>query len=406
MKSPLLRNRDFLRLWAGQGISQFGSIISREAVPFAAALTLGASPLQMGILSGAGAAVLVVGLFAGAWVDRVHRRPVLIGADLARFVLLASIPFAAAIHRLTLLQLYIVQAAAAIFTLLFDSAHQAYVPDLLTSDQLVDANSKLALTQSLAEVSGPGITGVLVQWITAPRAILLDALSYIVSAISLASIGFREPRFQPVPQRRIASEIAEGLRFSWGNPILRSLLTFAAVGAFFLGFYGSLYILYTVRELRLSTAVIGVIISAGGAANFVGALSAERLVKRFGLGRALTGSALTIGIATLLPPFASGSIRTAAAVLILAQLFDAAWPVLNVCETSLRQMIAPENLRGRVNSAIHLMFRGCLPLGSLAGGALAEIVGIRATLFLSGTGFLLSSIWLFFSPIRRWDYGR
>src|SRR5215471_2023268 len=312
MKSPLWRNSDFLKLWTGQAVSQFGSIISRDGIPFAAALTLGASPLQMGLLSGAGGVVLLFGLFVGAWVDRARRRPVLIGADIARFVVLGSIPLAAAFHRLSMFQLYIVEATAAGFTLLFDAAHQAYVPELVSPDLLVDANAKLALTQSVAEVSVSGITGVLVQLITAPLAVLLDAVSYLVSAISLGSIRFRETRPLPSVERRLTSEIAEGLLFSWTNPTLRTLLAFAATGAFFLGFYGSLYVLYAIRELGLRPGTIGVVISLGGAANVMGALFAKRLVQRVGLGRALTASALVIGVATLLPPFAGGSAWRAA----------------------------------------------------------------------------------------------
>jgi len=338
-------------------------MITREGLPFAAVLTLGALPLQMGILSGVGAAVLVFGFFAGAWADRVHRRPLLIAADAGRFVLLGSVPLAAALHRLTMVPLYVVEAAAAVLTVLFDAGYQAYLPALVGPESVVEANEKMALTQSIAEVSGPGITGLLVQLITASIAILVDAFSYLCSAISLVLIRRPEPLIPKHPDRRISDEIVEGIRFSWHTPALRSLLAFASTGAFCMGFYSSLYLVFATRELHLSPALLGAVISVGGAANLIGALSAERLVKRLGVRRALTASSVILGIGALLPPLAKGPVVTSAALLMLAQIFDVAWPILNVCETTLRQTIAPDRLRGRVNTAMHLMFRGVLPLG-------------------------------------------
>jgi predicted MFS family arabinose efflux permease len=397
----LTRDSEFLKLWSGQAISKIGSTITSVGLPLTAALVLGASPMQMGILAGSnGAGVLVFGLFAGAWADRLRRRPILIAADLARAALLATIPVAAAWHRLNMAHLYAVATLAGILTVLFDVSYQAYVPTLVNRAELVEANSKLALTESIADVTGPGLTGLLVQLITAPMAILLDAFSFVCSAVSVWLIRRPEPQPEPSLAPHIGREIAEGLRASWRNPLLRALLQRAGGGAFFGGFYGSLYFLFAVRELHISAILLGAILSVGGASNVFGALLAERLLHRLGLGRMLIGAAWMIGLAMLLVPLAHGPVALCTAFLVAAQLGDMAWPIYNINETSLRQAIVPHHLLGRVSSAGHLLFWGALPLGGLAGGAIAQTIGIRQTMLIGALGYLLSTLWLTFSPIR------
>jgi predicted MFS family arabinose efflux permease len=401
LPGALTRDRDFLKLWSGQAISKIGSTITSVGLPLTAAFVLRASPLQMGILAGAGGAgVLVFGLFAGAWADRLRRRPILIASDLARAALLSTIPLAASLHRLNMAHLYAVATLSGILTVFFDVSYQAYVPSLVNRRDLVEANSKLALTESIADVSGPGLTGLLVQLITAPMAILLDALSFLCSAVSVWLI--RRPEAPPLPSAvpHIGREIAEGLSASWRNPLLRALLQRAAGGAFFGGFFGGLYFLFAVRELHMTALLLGIVISVGGASNLLGALLAERLLHRLGLGRTLIGAQWMIGLAMLLVPLAHGPVALAAAFLIAAQLGDMAWPIYNINATSLRQAVTPDRLLGRVNSAGHLLFWGALPLGSLAGGAIAQTIGIRQTMLIATLGYLLSNLWFTFSPIR------
>ncbi len=298
-------DRDFLKLWTGQAVSQFGSRITREGLPLTAVLVLGASPRQMGILSGAGAAaILLFGLFAGAWADRIRRRPILIATDLGRGLLLATIPLAAILHQLSMGQLYCIAALTGIMTVSFDVSYQAYLPHLVDESQLVEGNSRMALTESLAEVAGPGITGLLVQWITAPLAILFDALSFFASALSIATISRREPPPSPALASHIGQEISAGLRFAWNQPLLKALLRRSATGAFFLGFISSLYIVFAIRVLGLNAALLGAVISIGGISSLCGALVAARLSRRFGAGRTLIASALVSGIAVLLMPLA------------------------------------------------------------------------------------------------------
>lgn len=397
----LWRESDFLKLWAGQAVSQVGSWITLVGLPLTAALLLKASPLQMGIMSGTGAAaILLFGLFAGAWADRLRRRPILIWADLGRAAVLGTVPLAAAFGRLTMRHLYVVVAASAALSVFFDVSYQAYLPSLVDAENILEGNSKMTLSESIAGVVGPGLTGVLVQAMTAPLAILFDAISFVCSAISVWLIRKPEPRPKPRAAPHMGREIMEGLRASWHDQVLRTLLLRSGTSAIFVGFGGSLYILFAVRELRLNAVLLGTVIAVGGCSSVFGALTAERLVRRLGFGRTLIGAALLIGVAGLLPPLAHGPVAVCAAMLAVAQLGDMAWSFYSINELTLRQAIAPSHLLGRVNSAAHLMFRGVLPVGALLGGALAERIGLRATMFVSAGGCLLSTLWLIFSPIR------
>jgi MFS family permease len=400
-RNGLWRERDFLKLWGGQAISHMGSSITDIGLPLTAVVMLQASPRQMGLLSAASAAVILAfGLFAGALADRVRRRPILIFTDLGRAAVLGTVPLAAALHRLNMGHLYLVAAATSLLTVLFEVSYQAYVPSLVDRQNIVECNGKLALASSAADVAGPSLTGVLVDWITAPKAILFDAISFIISAISIALIRKTEPQPLPSAQPNLGREIKDGLRASWNQPILRALLQRTATGSFFLGFGSALYVIFAIKELGLSATLLGTIISVGGATSLAGGLVAPRLVERFGFGPTLIGAALVTGITMLVPTLSRGPVAVCAAILGAAQLFDMAWPIYNINELSLRQAVTPSHLLGRVNAAMHLLFRGILPVGAFAGGMIADRIGIRITLFLGATGYLLSTVWLLFSPIR------
>jgi Na+/melibiose symporter-like transporter len=394
----LWRDREFVKLWTGQGVSQVGSRITRTALPFVAVIVLGATPWQMGLLSGASAgASLAVGLFAGAWVDRLKRKPILIAADLARAAALSVVPLAAVGGRLSMPLLYLVAGVVAILTVLFDAAYPAYVPSIVEREQLVEVNAKLALSESLAEVSGPGLAGFLVQALTAPIAIAFDAASFLVSAVSLALVRKTEPA--PVrSETHILTEIAAGLREIPRNPYLRALALRSATAFFFGGFMGAMYPLFTVKVLGLSPAAIGLVVSVGGAMAIIGSAVTEKVVGRLGFGRAFLWTSIFVGCTTFLHPLAHGPMWMAVAFLVAGQFGDLGWPILTVSEMSLRQSVAPPQLLGRINSAMNLMFNGVLPIGSLAGGAIAEVVGVRGTMLIGAGGFLVSAVWLL--PIR------
>jgi predicted MFS family arabinose efflux permease len=397
----LWRHPDFLKLWLGLTISEIGSRITREGLPLTAVIALGATPLPMGILASlSGISTLVFGPIAGLWVDRHRRRPILIAADLGRAVVLASVPLATAFRVLHMRQLYIVVVLAGILTVFFDVAYQSYLPSLVERPRVLEGNSKLALSSSMAEIAGPGLTGVLVQLITAPMAILVDALSFLWSASMVWLIRKPEPIPAPQAEPHLWQELAAGLRTVAGHPVQRAISRHAATGGFFIGFFLSLYLLYAIRYLRISPAVLGVVIAAGGTANMLGVLLAGRLVRRFGVGSMLIGSILLIGVATLMVPLAHGSVLTATVFLVAAQLGDVGWPIYNINELTLRQAITSKDLLGRVNAVMQMLTRGVFPLGSFCGGALASVIGVRPTLTVGALGFLSSSLWLVFSPIR------
>jgi MFS family permease len=274
----LWTNPDFVKIWAGQTISHMGNGITGIALPLTAVLVLSATPAQMGILSAfSGASVLVFGILAGVWVDRLRRRPILIVADLGRAILLATIPLAALIGVLHLTQLFIVAALVGILTVFFNVANQSFLPSLVPQEQIVEANSKLAMSVSLAEIGGPALAGPLVQLIGAPLAILCDAVSFLVSTLSIGLIRMRE--LPPVPSKSRQSiwrESIDGLRMIREHELLRSLAISTILFEFFGNFIATLYVLYIVRELHLPPIIIGFLIATGGVSAFIGTLVAQR----------------------------------------------------------------------------------------------------------------------------------
>ena len=401
MGQALWRHRDFLKLWAGQSISEIGSRITRDGLPLAAVLLLGATPAQMGALSAAGsAAVLVAGPLAGVWVDRLRRRPVLIACDLLRAALLATIPLAALQQRLTLGHLFAAAALASLFTVFFDVAWQAYLPALVEREHVLEGNSKLGMTSATAEIIGPGLTGILVQTITAPIAILFDAISFAVSAASLALIRKPESRPEAAVHPHAVRELREGWEAVRANPYLRAFALRAAIcgtagGAF------SLYYLYAVRELGLTPALLGLCIALGGVGNLLGASFAQRIARRIGLGRTLIWSSALLGLLALFIPLARPPVAFATFCLMASQLFgDFAGVIFYVTELSFRQMVTPDRVLGRVNSVMQLAFRGTWLIGALASGVLAQRFGMRAAFLGAALGFLAGTIPLALSPVR------
>lgn len=403
-RPSLWHHPDFMKLWTGQTISEVGSRITREGLPLAAVLTLGATPTQMGWLAAVGSLpVLLIGLFAGAWVDRLHRRPILVLADLGRALLLLTIPLAAILGTLNIVQLYIVIALAGILSVFFDVAYGAYLPSLVGRDYIVEGNQKLALSGSTAEVLGPSLAGFLVQLITAPMAILLDALSFLISALSVGSIRKEEHlSLSPHARQHIGREIKEGLGVALGHPVLRALVGMEGTSAFFGNFFGTLYGLYAIRELGLGAAALGATITFGGLGDLAGAFLASRLPRRWRLGNILIGSLVFKSGASMLIPLAGGSPWTAMIMLMIAQLFgDGARTIYDIHAVSLRQTITPDHVLGRVNASLQFAIAGLGPMGALLGGILAETIGIRLTLTIAVLGGLFASAWLVLSPVRK-----
>jgi MFS family permease len=406
MQHPLTglwRNADFVKLWIGQTISNAGSGITSVALPLTAVLALSATPAQMGILNALdGVAVLLIGLLAGVWVDRLRRRPVLIATDLGRALLLGSIPLAAFLHVLRIEQLYIVGALTGILTTFFNVADESFLPELIPQQDLVEGNSKLGASDSLAEITGPAVAGPLVQVVGGPLAILFDAVSFLCSALCIGLIGKPEsPPLRSEQQQGFWPEITEGVRLIMGNPLLRALAGSASIFNFFGNFIGVLYILYIIRELGIAPIFVGFLIAMGGISALIGALVAQRVVQRLGLGPTIGVALFIYGVTGLLTPLAHGPVVLALSLLFLAQLGDASVSIYFIAEISLRQAIIPNHLLGRVNSSMQFLTRGLGPLGALLAGILGGVLGVRLTLLIGVLGVTASGLWLLFSPVRK-----
>jgi MFS family permease len=400
----LWRHPDFQKLWVGQTISQLGSVVSRTAVPLVALLVLGAGPTEMALLVvAASLAVLLVGLVAGAWVDRLRRRPILIWADVLRALLLFSIPIAHALNALRMEQLYVVIFGTACLAAVFDAAYPAYVPSLIGADRVVEGNSKLATSDSIAEIGGPSFAGTLVQIASAPFAILIDAISFIGSAISLLLIRTPEPPRPPRAATRIHLEILEGLRLVGQHRILLPMAARSVIAHVAGSFYGVLYTIYLVQELRLDAFLLGVVISAGGIGALVGSLFAARVIKRLGLGPALIWTAIGASAIGVLTPLAQGPVLIATAMVFIPQLVgDGLQTIETVAETSLIQGMVPDRVLGRVNATLETLSHGiAYPLGALAAAALAGVIGVRGGIAIGWAGMAISLLLLILSPLPR-----
>lgn len=393
----LWHNPDFVKLWTGQTISNFGSGITGVALPLTAVLVLSASAAQMGILGALdGLAVVIFGLLAGVWVDRVRRRPLLIASDLGRAFLLGSIPLAALFGVLSMPQLYVVAALAGILTVFFNVADESYLPSLIPQEQLVEANSKLGMSDSLAEMSGPALAGPLVQLLSAPLAIAFDALSFLASALGVGLI--RTPEAQPKPsieQQSAWRESIEGLRTLWQDSRLRALAISGGIFNFFGNFIGTLYILYIVRELHITALMVGFLVAAGGVSALAGTFIARRVIRRIGLGYSIGGMLTFYGLTGSLTVLASGPLWLAAAFLFAAQLIgDASVSIYFIAEVSLRQAIIPNELLGRINASMQLVTRGALPISAILAGVLGGIIGLRPTIAIGVLGVIAAGLWL------------
>ncbi len=403
--TSIWRERDFVRLWSAGTISIFGSLITRTALPFAAILALGAGPIEIAILRSLELiAGLFVGLFAGAWVDRLRRRPIMIAADLGRAVLLGSIPIAAYAGALRIEHLYVVSFLAAILSTFFNVADRSYLPPLIETERLVDANSALTASASVAEFSAFGISGFLIQLFSAPIAIAVDALSFLVSAVLLGTIRRPEPRRPAASEREpVLREIREGLRLVTGSPALRALAAAGASSHVLWGVFGSTYLLFASQVVGLSPAAIGVIVGMGGAGAFVGAVLAGRASRRFGVGRAMLVGMIGFTIGNAFIPLApSGALLIGGACLIAQQVIgDGAATVYEITQVTVTQSVVEDRLLGRVNGTIRF-FEDLFQLaGTIAGGLIAEVFGLRAATSVALIGGIVAVGFLWFSPIRR-----
>ncbi|WP_345002406.1 MFS transporter [Nonomuraea helvata] len=395
----LLRDRDFRLLFLADTASQAGSQILLLALPLVAVLALRASEVEVGVLAACQTlAFVVIGLPAGALVDRLRKRVVMVVADWARALALASVPVAWWLDVLSIYQLYAVAVVLGVFTVFFDVAYQSYLPRLVERERLVEGNSTLEIVRTVAQVGGPSAGGYLIQLLTAPFALVATVAGFAWSALCLGTIRRREAR-QEARRARLGTEIAEGVRFVLGHPLLRRIAGCTATANLFVSVSQPMILLLLARELGLDAGAIGLLMAAGGFGGIAGALANARIARRLGQGPAMwLGIAVPAPLAFVLPwmeadwrlgLFALYEFSTGAGVVLY-----------NVTQLSFRQAITPEPLLGRMNATMRFLVWGTLPLGGLIGGALGGAIGVRDTLMVAAIGSCLAFLWLITSPLR------
>ncbi|MDQ2690161.1 MAG: MFS transporter [Chloroflexota bacterium] len=394
---------DFRKLWAGQTISAVGFHVTVLAMQLTAAVTLDATPFEMGLLVAAQSVpALVVSPLAGAWTDRLPRRPILVATDLGRAALLLTIPLAWLGGWLSMEQLYVVGLGMGTLTTLFDVAVVAYLPSLVGRPRLLAANSAIQSSAAAVNIGAPGLAGVLVQWLTAPVAIAADAVSYVVSAASVVWIRRAEPT--PRAGRDVTglrAEIMEGFHYLLGSWILRRLAAAGATYAVSFGVRSALSVLYLIGPLGLEPVELGVVWGATGVGALLGATAAGPFSRRVGIGHALVTAHLIAPFAALTPAAGFLPAELVIPVLIVSHLGIGFWsPIYGVNETTLRQSLVDDRLLGRVGATSRLLFHGVTPVGALAGGALAAVIGLQAALFLSAAGAAAGVLWFLPARIR------
>jgi MFS family permease len=404
-RTGLLQHPSFLCLWAGQSISLLGSRVTMIALPLTAVYALHATAFEMGILTAAGPlAYLLVGLPAGAWVDRLPRRPVMIVADLGRAILLASIPIAASLGLLSLAQLSLVALLVGVLTVFFDVAYQSLLPSVVCTDQLLEANSKLQVSDSVTQVAGPGVGGGLVQLLGAPVAIAADAVSFVLSALSLALVQAREAAPSGQESRHLGREIQVGVATVLRTPSLRAIAGAGVTFNLFDNVLLAVYVLYMTGTLHFPSTLVGLIFGLGGMGGLVGATVAERATARFGHRRIMLGG---IGIAAtgeLTIAGARDPILAAVIILLVAEtMVELGGTLYAIDATSFCQATVPGSLQGRVTATMRVISWGVGSLGALAGGVLGEAIGVRPTVLIAGIGTLFSILWLFVGAAVDWQ---
>jgi MFS family permease len=400
--TSLWHNRNFTRLWFATVVSNAGTQITNLAIPLIAAFTLGASPVQMGLLAMAGSLPnLVFGLFAGVWVDRTRRRPMLIWADLGRAFLLGTIPLAALVGSLTFVHLWTVAFASSTLSIFFTIASVAVLPSVVKHDQLVEANSKFALADSVLSIVGPSTAGGVIQLLSAPKAIFIDALSYVLSALSLGGINVPERPVRPKSIRgHLWAEIREGVQTLTQTPLLRALTVSGMVGVIGFAIQGAVGILFLTRDLGLGPAVIGLLSACGGSGALLGAVIAGRIGRQLGIGAAVILGNLLWVLGGLMTPLAGLAGLTLPYLVVGGVLASIGATIFSVNQMSLRQHLTPVALLGRVTAARRFLIFSLGPAGSALGGVLGIMLGLRATLLLGGLVGMVSVLVVFFSPVR------
>ena len=395
----LWRHRDFLKLWSAETISRFGSEVSNLAIPFVAIVVLKATAFEVALLTAVlFLPFLIFTLPAGVWIDRLARRPILVISDVVRAIALASVPLAYAFDALSMWQLYVVGFVVGIGTVFFDVSYQSYLPSLVRREQLVDGNSKLQLSMAASQTAGPGVAGVLIGLLTAPVAVLVDAISFALSALFLARIKTHEEPPVREERRALRVELLEGLRYLWADTRIRAIAFSTILFNFFSNITFSIFLVYAVRDLDLGAGAIGLLFALGNVGGLAAALLARRVSLRLGIGPSMALGAASSTALVLLPLAPASNPIPFLLVAMLVMTFGVV--LYNITGISFQQEITPDRMLGRLNASRRFLVWGVIPLGALVGGALASTIGLRPTLFVGAIGISFAVVPILLSPLR------
>jgi MFS family permease len=397
---PLLRELQFRRFWLGQTVSLFGDQVTLIALPLTAVLILDAGPAQMGYLVAAELApALLFSLHAGAWIDRRgRRRQTMIATDLGRAALIATIPLAYAIDVLTMGHLYVVAFLTGTLVVIFQVSSASLFSTLVQRDQYVSASSLLYGSRAFSFVAGPSVGGVIVQVFKAPLALLIDAVSFLVSAMFLASIDPPEAAIDEAE----GGHVAAGLRYIRRTPTIRAALSATATVNFFNFMFWALFILYVTESLGVEPGTLGLVLGAAAVGGVIGSILAGAVSRRIGLGPAFVFSCVLFTVPLVLVPLAGGPYPLVLAMLLTAEFLSSVGVmILDIAAGAIFAAHIPQHLRARVSGAYGFVNNGVRPLGSLAGGSLGAWIGLRPTLWIAAVGAILGVLWLLPSPLPR-----
>jgi MFS family permease len=402
-KSSVLRNRNFQYLWAGQTVSAIGDQMTGLALPVLAITMLHATEWQIGMMNAAGMSMfLLIGLPAGAWVDRWVKRRVMIFADLVRALVLLSVPLAWWAGVLDVTYLIVGAAIISAANVFFDVAYQSVLPIMLPKDQLQKANSALETTKQTSMLVGPAAIGFLLTVVKAPILMVADAISYFVSLFSISLIKMDESTIAKKDRGRLRDEIAEGVKFVTKHPIIGRITASTATFNFFNSGVNTLVPILVLRNMDVSPALFGLVFSIGAGAALTGALSAAKIGKWIGQGNTVIASLLVAALASFGFPLAAliGDASALPIVIVTGSLIGFSSLVFNITQVSARQALCPEHLLGRMNASIRFFVWGVMPISALLAGAFATLFGLAPVLFVGAAGAVLSIWFIFVSPLR------
>ncbi|MET7834689.1 MFS transporter [Micromonospora sediminicola] len=397
-----MRQAAFRRYWSAQTISLFGDQVSTLAIPLLAVVATGAGPAQMGYLTAAGLAPnLLFSVIAGAWVDRYpHKRRVMIAADVGRALLLAAVPLLWFTHTLTLPHLYAVAFAVGTLSVVFQVAYSSLFVALVARDDYLDASALTNGSQAVSSVAGPSVGGILVQLLSAPVAVVVDASSYLFSALLL--VRTRAVEHPPSTGRGRLGGAVAGLRYLARSATLRSILLASTTLNLFNYMFEALFILYATTELKISAGTLGFVLGAGATGGLLGAVITGRLARRFGVGPTLLAAYVIFPAPLILVPFATGPQLVVLAMLFVAEFLSGIGVVmLDINAGAVQTAATPTSMLARMQGARRTVNYGIRPVGALIGGALGATMGLEPAVWIAVTGGLLGVVWIVFSPVPR-----